>query len=46
MRQEYFVFTAEVPIEKAHRFEKFCEQEEIFLVVKNQFKLLDIKQGK
>lgn len=44
MRQEYFVFTAEVPIEKVRRFEKFCEQEEIFLVVRNQFKLINIKE--
>lgn len=46
MRQEYFVLTAEVPLEKMFRFEKYCENEGIFLTMKNKFKLVDVNQGK
>ena len=45
-KEQYFVFTAEVPIDKVKRFKNFCHENEIFLICRNEYKLVDIKGGK
>ena len=45
-KEQYFVFTAEVPIDKFKRFEKFCRENEIFLICRNEYKLVDTRGGK